>query len=307
MKYKFDFASMKNETKKAIEKDRKKFQPDERLWKITVNDEKKGSAVLRFLPDQNGVPFKKYKSHFFWYEGPNGNTAYSGMCPRSIGEKCPVCDKASDFWKSPFDVDKNQAKGMFAKEHWVANVYVEKDQFKPENEGKVFLYDFGPQIYKMYEKAMFGPTEEEREDMDQDEIDEIVTFVPCDFENGAPFLLKATPKQIGKSKAYTYEKSKFKNPSRIFEELGDSEFEGKIEEIMEKTHDLSEWDKKEKYPTDDYVKSKLGSFLGKSQDSVVDDSDDEDEDETEIMTETTTEKSSSDDDYGDFVDSLLEE
>lgn len=269
---------MKNAVKQVTEK---KEYGDNRFWKLKTDAEKTGSAVIRFLPDKDNVPYVQYFSHWFRYEGGSGEKVYADKCPTTIGGDCVVCSKNRELWNSSFDVDKDVARTRKRKTNFVANIYVIKDPAQPENEGKVFLYNFGTQVSNLYNEAMMGGE-------DADELDDgTASFIPCipaktidedgNDQCGADFILRATKKKG--SDWQTYEKSKFKSQSEF---LGGDE--AKIDEIIEKTHSLAEWKDAKNYPDQTKVANELAPILGTPKvqvtstpaEEVVDDADEDD-------------------------------
>lgn len=257
MKFNIDFSKMKKEMQQKHEE--KKDYTDKRFWKLPIDKEKAGSAIIRFLPSPEGVPFVEFYTHFFSYQTAAGENWYVANCATTLKKKCPICAKQKELWNSAFEVDKALAKKRKRKQHFVSNIYIVKDPVTPDNEGKVFLYDFGPQIYEKYEQAMYGV-----EDKDLGEMSK--TFIPCAFffekddtgNNicGADFILKAAKKKG--SDWVTYEFSKFKDQSEF---LGGDK--NKIDEVMSKTYSLAEWTDEKNFPTEDEVNAKLNTLATK--------------------------------------------
>lgn len=210
-------------------------QKDERLFKPGFDKkEGKGYAIVRFLPAKDGEPFVKRISHGFqgaggWYIENNRVTGGFDDDPVSISNRL--------YW------DKGEAEGNEAlknvsrkrkrKTNIYANVYVVKDTVNPQNEGKVMIYDFGPQIFGFIEKAI------------KPEFEDETAFDPFDMWTGADFKIKIVGKEIPDSKdpskkvlVPNYEKSEWASPSEFM--AGDDE---KKEEIFSKTFDLSEFTK----------------------------------------------------------------
>lgn len=302
-KWKFDWKEKKEQIKRE-EAEKKSFGADERFWKLSVDDKKKGSAIIRFLPDQEGTPYKQYFSHFFRYEGTKGTTVYAENCATSIGEHCPVCEKNREYWKSPFERDKNIARDRKRKVHYVSNVYIVKDPGNPDNEGKVFLFDYGAQIFKPFKEAMFGP-----EDATDEELETENLFVPCDFDEGADFLAKSTTKK-GSDNWVTYESSKFKPQSRFLNELEGDEWEEAIDKVMEQVVAVSEWENADKYPKAETVSAKLSSILGitevkvedaKVEDVSIEDDTDSEEPEMDASEDVKINEDMSDDDFFESI------
>lgn len=312
-KYKFDWNKTKKDLKKEAEKSSNSYE-DKRFWKLTRDDNQKGSAIIRFLPDKQGTPYRKYFTHFFWYDSGSGQKVYSAPCRTSLGVDypCPVCDKNRELWRSAYEVDKDVARNRKRSAHFVSNILVIKDPVKPENEGKVFLFDYGSQIHDKFALKLFGPEED-------DGLEEkIVTYAPCCFDEGADFIFRSTLKKDTKTKKNakgypTYEFSKFKDQTKLFDHLdNEDERDVAIEKIMSKTHSLIEWTKEETYPTEASTKSKLACILGVSKNiEVVEDIEEDEilEEELEVLDAGPVEKETTKDSISDedFIDDLLDD
>jgi len=253
---------------------------DGRFWKFTFDKETKvGSAIIRFLPDPNGTPYKVYYSHWFNWAAGGTSGIYTRNCPTSIGLKCPVCDKNRALYKSVHKRDNKLSSDRKRKFHAVSNILVLKDPGCPENEGKVFLWDYGVQIYEKYKKAMFGgAAEEAAAQLGEEEI----TFFPCEWYDktedgepgGADFIVLSNIKP--NTDWMSYVDSRFKDVAHIFPELTVKQRDTQIGNLITQLHDLSEWDKENKYPDFEDIRKELAPILGALP---VDDSDDETGDE----------------------------
>jgi len=137
------------ELAKAAEKFNKKSgSSDGNFWKPTVDKAENGSAVIRFLPahGDEDVAFVRYMDYSF--KGPGGT--YWEKSLKSLGKDDPVAELNSSLYNSTKDETSDaweQARTQKRRVHYVANIYVISDPGKPENEGKVFLYDFGQKIW----------------------------------------------------------------------------------------------------------------------------------------------------------------
>lgn len=210
-------------------------QKDERMFKPGFDrKEGKGYAVIRFLPAQNGDPFVKRISHGF--QGQGGWYIETSRITAGL-EDDPVAISNRLYWAKGEaegnDALKNVSRKRKRVTKFYANVYVVKDTVNPANDGKVMLYEFGPQIFGMIEKAI-KPEFEDDEPLD-----------PFDMWMGADFRIKIVGKEIPDSKDPTkkvvvpnYEDSEFTKVSEFF--AGD---DAKKEEIFLKTYDLSEFTK----------------------------------------------------------------
>lgn len=203
------------ETIDAIKGIAKQSYPvDERYWQPTLDKEGNAKAVIRFLPTppDEKLDFVKYYSH--WIEG-NGSK-YIEKCLTTLNQKDPAEEHARKV-----GAEDKKLYGRFGRMvRFVTNILVVHEPNKPENNGKVFLFDFGNSIMKKIQKAM---TE------DEDPIDPkpaINVFCPW---NGANFKVVVTKKGGYKN----YDDSTFLKQSALFE--GD---DSKIEALWQTEHKL---------------------------------------------------------------------
>jgi len=213
---------------------------DNRFWKPEVDKAGNGYAVLRFLPTPAGedLPWTRYWDHGF--QGPGG--WYIEKSLTSIGQNDPVGEVNTKLWNSGLDSDKEIARKQKRRLHYVANVLVVSDPAHPENEGKVFLYQFGK---KIFDKMM---------DVMQPQFQDEEPVNPFDLWEGANFKLK-----IRNVEGYrNYDKSEFDKKSSV------SADEAELEEIYGKVYSLKDFTDPSKYKTYDELKAKLERVLGGS-------------------------------------------
>jgi len=213
---------------------------DERLWKPTVDKSGNGYAVIRFLPAAEGeeLPWVRYWDHGF--KGPTG-LWYIERSLTSIGKQDPVSEMNSVLWNSGRDEDKETARARKRRLHYVSNIYVVSDPANPENEGKVFLYQYGK---KIFDKIM---------DIMQPQFQDEEPVDPFDFWEGADFKLK-----IRQVEGYrNYDKSDFSNPVPLLE--GDDE---QLEGVYNRMHSLSEYNDPKQYKSYEELKTRLHRVLG---------------------------------------------
>jgi len=248
------FSSSKNSIDKLVQKaeelngtgDQKKSYKDDRLWKPTVDKSGNGYAVIRFLPTIEGedVPWVRYWDHGF--KGPTGQW-YIEKSLTSIGQQDPVGEMNSKLWNTGLDEDKATARERKRRLHYVSNIYVISDPSNPENEGKVFLYQYGK---KIFDKIM---------DMMKPEFVDEEPVNPFDVWEGADFKLK-----IRNVEGYrNYDKSEFAVPSALVG--GD---DAKLEEIEKSMHPLYEFTDPKSYKSYDQLKERLDSVLGIQESGV---------------------------------------
>ena len=197
----FDFSDLRKKTtmdklSDLVKKEEgNRFNDDEGYWKITKGADGSGSAVIRFLPPAPGseIPIVSYFNHGF--KGPGG--WYIENCPTSIGQECPVCNHNNELWNSGIEANKDVARSRKRNKRFVANIYVVKDPGNPDNEGKVFRFQFGKKIYDKIKDAMSPP-----EDLGMSPIN------PFDMWEGANFLLRV----VNKGGFPNYDSSQFDVP-----------------------------------------------------------------------------------------------
>lgn len=236
-----DFAKLKSNRGATLSKLTEKLETmnkgsggaprDERKYKPGFDKkEGKGYAVIRFLPSKEGDHFVRVFSHAF--QGSGG--WYVENSRSTIGEEDPVGLSNGLYWKKGEaegnESFKNVARSRRRNTKYYANILVIKDTVNPENNGKVMIYEFGPQIFKMIEKAA-KPEFEDDQPLD-----------PFDMWSGADFKIKIVGKEIPDSRTGkktivpNYESSEFDRQSELF--AGDDEAK---EEVFGKTYDLSEF------------------------------------------------------------------
>lgn len=210
-------AEILNKMKDAF-KPKKNDWDDERIWKLTRNDDGVGFAVLRLLPPptEDGSYVRESFNHGF-----KGVAWYIESCPTTIGKKCPVCDHNVALWNSGIEADKNTARQHARRASYLTNVLVVKDPAAPENEGKVFIWGMGKKLFEKAKSVINPPAEFNEEGRN-----------PWDLFGGIELRLKC--KMVGGFP--NYDASTFENSSVLFE--GD---EDKLEELLRKTHDLDKY------------------------------------------------------------------
>jgi hypothetical protein len=217
----------------------KKSYTDERIWKPTVDKANNGYAVIRFLPagENNEIPWTQFWDHGF--KGPSGQW-YIEKSLSSIGQSDPVGELNSQLWNSGIESDKDVARRQKRRLHYVSNIYVVNDPGNPDNEGKVFLFQYGKKIFDKIMDAM-QPQYEDEEALD-----------PFNLWEGANFKLK-----IRDVEGYrNYDKSEFARPSPL------ADNDEALEKIYNSMHDLNEFTDPKNYKSYDELKARLMAVLG---------------------------------------------
>jgi hypothetical protein len=167
---------------------------DDRFWKLTVDKTGNGYAVIRFLPEPQGEgePFVQLYSHAF--KGPGGwyieNSLTTRTKDRPEGSADPLSEYNSKRWAegeksegrrfvSGDFTTKPPTPGSKRKNGYYSNIYVVEDQANPANNGKVFLFKYGPRIMDKIEEAQ------------NPKFPDVEKFNPFDLYTGANFKLKA--------------------------------------------------------------------------------------------------------------------
>lgn len=213
--------------------------PDERIWKPTVDKAGNGYAVIRFLPEPSGedLPWVRMFDHGF--QGPGGWYIENSLT--TLNQKDPVSEYNSELWNNGTDAGKEQARKQKRRLKYFSNILVIKDPSNPQNEGKVFLYQYGKKIWDKINDLM------------QPEFEDESPVNPFDFWEGADFKLK-----IRQVEGYrNYDKSEFDSPSELFD--GDDE---KLETVYNSLNSLSELVSADKFKSYDELKQKLDKVLG---------------------------------------------
>ena len=216
---------------------------DERMWKPTVDKQNNGYAVIRFLPDGkegSEVHFVRYWDHAF--KGPTGKW-YIEKSLTSIEQQDPVGEYNSKLWNSGIESDKETARRQKRRLHHVSNILVVSDPGNPENEGKVFMYQYGK---KIFDKLM---------DAWSPEFADETPMNPFCMWEGADFKLK-----IRDVEGYrNYDKSEFAASRAV------SDSDERLEEVYDKCYDLSEFTDPENYKSYTDLKRKLFEVIGEAE------------------------------------------
>ena len=251
------FASLKNETSfdklnKALDGiSGKKSYVDEREWKLTVDKAGNGQATFRFLTtpqkdrdrSRDAAPFVAIYSHSF--KGPSGRW-YIENCPTTIRGKCPVCENNNRLYESGLQSNKDLVSGENGRKRklqYYSNIYMIKDPANPSNEGKVFLYKYGP---KIFDKIKF---KSQPQFEDEEKVDVFHLW------KGANFKLKA---HTAKGQR-TYENSSFDVVSPLLG--GDDE---KLEKVYNSLYSLMDLVAPSVFKSYEELKEKHDSVIGSS-------------------------------------------
>lgn len=223
----------------------KKDYGDEKknYWKLTKDKEGNGSAIIRFLPnkDVDDFPFVRMYNHAFkdngtgrWYI-ENSRSTLGGDETDYIGEL------NRELWNTGLEENKKIAGAQKRKLKYISNILIVKDPANPENNGKVFLFEYGKTIFDKI-VAVAKPEPIENEDGESETADPINAFDP---ETGASFSLK----QVIKEGWPNFDQSAFLKSKP----LGDDD---RVAEVMGQLYELKDEVAPEKFKSYDELKKK---------------------------------------------------
>jgi hypothetical protein len=220
---------------------KEEYEPDPRYWKLQRDDSDNGSAIIRFLPAPAGedVPFVKYFTHGFFNMVSGQKRWYIERSRSSLNQPDPVAELNKQLWDSTDDNDgpaRNQARRQKRSNRFVSNILVIKDPLHKENEGRVFLYEYGPSLFDMISDKMHP------------EFEEDVAYNPFDLWEGANFRLRIYK---GSNNFLTYDKSFFDSPAPLHED------DAILENIWKKQYSLAEVADESNYTSYEDLKDKL--------------------------------------------------
>lgn len=256
----FDIQNLKNKMNPAnLQKELEKLdtskKKDDRFWKLTKDITGSGAAVIRFIPSQYNeshyISLLKYN-----FSGPSG-LYYNNLSLKTIGKPDPVYEYNGEIWKK-YDETKNESLKRSLKKlqkGYISNIYVVKDPANPENEGKVFLYNFTPSIFNFIKGALYPES-----DVLNGEVAPVNVFCPW---TGANFEIKCSKKTAAKKgeNSFTdYSKSKFYTPSPL---LAGNDVA--IAELLKKTYKLSDFISEDKFQSYDELKNRLERVLAEKR------------------------------------------
>jgi hypothetical protein len=211
-----DFNALKGASKSSLDtlvKEAEKLnqnenKTDDRFWQPEVDKAGNGYAVIRFLPAPKGedIPWVRVYDHGF--QGPGG--WYIENSRTTIGESDPVSEHNSTLWNSGLQANKDIVskglpgfKGSLKRRvKYFSNILVVEDPSNPKNNGKVFLYRYGPKIFEKLQEAMKPQFADEQ------------AINPFDLWKGSNFKIK-----IRNVEGYrNYDKSEFSGSSAIYDD-----------------------------------------------------------------------------------------
>lgn len=237
-------AALLSKIKTTVESKNSNSYEDNRIWNVTFDKEKGGSAVIRFLPSPDGpteMPYEKVIKHFF--QGANGKY-YTEKSLRSLDKPDPVADLNYRLYQTKIQSNMDQASAQKQRPRFYSNILVVKDPANPDNNGKTFLYEYGPAIDNLIQEKLFP---NEITDPDADPVN------PFNVFEAPNLLIKVLPQKLGKNIVPSYDKTMF---DFKMTELKD------IETVVNAGYSLKEFKDPDNFKSFEELSKKLVEVLG---------------------------------------------
>lgn len=213
---------------------------DDRYWSMALDEKTgNGTALIRFLPVCKGdkIPWVELYTHGF--QGPGGWYIENSLT--TIGKPDPVSEMNTELWNTGIDANKDIVRKRKRKKSYISNILVLSDPKNPQNEGKVFLWKYGGQVFKKIQEKI-------RPEFEGEEAVDIF-----DLWKGANFRLKVRKEAYGPN----YESSFFEGPGALFN--GD---EVKLEALWNSQYSLGSEVAEDKFKSYDELQARLTKVLG---------------------------------------------
>ena len=220
---------------------------DTRFYTLPKNKDGSGEAIICFIPDQNQKIFKKvFKFNISnFVSGKKRFTNY--FSPTTIGLPDPIQERWQKLWN---DGLKDEAKKFARTIRYITNIKVIRDPLKPENNGKIFLYEMSQSLKEKIKHAVELSEMDKQLNRPRKEI----------FNPTKGWLMKLTCKKAVNGFT-TYDDSEFFNVSpddpRMADLIPYKDAQSAIDDIKANAHPLDWFDKAENYKTYDELKEKL--------------------------------------------------
>lgn len=246
------FAELRKDKKKRQEKLQAKIKKevdgeggDDRFWKLSVDKDGNGYAIIRFLPApvNEDSPYVKLYDHFF--KGPGGFYAEKSLTTLKKGTPDPVSEYNRKIWDSGENGQDWVRKNSKRRLSYISNIYIVDDPANPDNNGKVFLFRYGAKIFDFIKNAI-----------DPKFADE-TSFEPFCLEEGADLKLRAI--QDGEYRSYA--RSTFMPNGEIADKDGKVLSFEEQEAVWKSEHGLFEFIDPESFKTYDELKAQLDKVL----------------------------------------------
>ncbi len=245
-----------DELQKNLQKDamndgsKKTYEVDERFYKLSRDDNDNGGALIRFIPDGDGIPFVKM-TKINARQSDGSKRFVADWSPQTIGKPDPFNEKFLKLWN---EGKKEEAKKYSRAFRYLTNIVVVKDPANPDNDGKTFLFDMSPTLFGKIKDAMTPSATE----LALDPNCAKAVYNPVEGNN---FLLKVSKAATG---FLSYETSKFDD--KITGIYGSNEEATKA--IKENAYSLNEFLKEDSFKTYEELQERLAWFDGENKTEV---------------------------------------
>jgi len=223
-----------------------KFVRDERYWRPVTDKTGAGSALIRFLPPSanEDVPFVRIWS--YGWKNPKNGQWYIEESLFTLNRPDPMMEYNNDLWNTGETGKATiRLQGMQQKLGYISNIQVLKHPGQPEDDGKVFLYRYGKQIFDKIDDRMNPPVGLG-----------IPALNPFDFWKGASFSLQIVRKEVRGKNFPNYESSQFITPAPL------SADDDELKVIWEKQYPLLPEVAENKFKSYEDLKKRLWTVLG---------------------------------------------
>lgn len=218
---------------------------DARFWKPTF-DKKTGvgSATIRLLPSPDAGELAWAQVYSRSFKGPTGKWYFENDLSTLGRKDDPVGNMCRRLYNSGIESDKEVQKKYKRKVNYIYNIKVISDPANRENDGKVFLYETGAQIFKIIQDAREAKFEDE------------VAIEGTDPWCGANLNLRIIGKELNNDIVPNYEKSSFGQVCAL------ADTDDEIFEIISKGYSLKEFVAADKFKTVEELQTLLFEVLG---------------------------------------------
>lgn len=245
----FDFDAIEKASgTNPFEQDKKSSYVDERFYVLSKDKESKGQAIIAFMPDAKyhtlqqmfkiNTTIVKNTTDPLTKEVKTQKRFRSQWSPKSINLPDPFHETYVGIW----DRDPDTARKYKPQKRYIANIKIIKDPAKPENEGKIFLYEFSQTMANKLLEALCPSESDMQMGVTRKEI-----FNPM---KGWVFMLKC---RKGENGIVTYDSSTFTNLGEgkcIYGSTSDMDSVKKqLVEDLNKAYDLDEFKDPKNYKT----------------------------------------------------------
>ena len=153
----FNWDSAKDTAALNLTKEKKVYEKDARFYELAKNEKKEGVAIIRLLPDSEGKKFTAIQKIATTVMNGSQKRFVNEMSPATIGLPCPFQEK----WAELYNAGKTEEAKTFSRNiRYVVNIKVIKDPARPENEGKIFLYEISGRMKDKFQLAL-EPSEQD--------------------------------------------------------------------------------------------------------------------------------------------------